>query len=49
MNKYVGYLSNTCKNCDEPLYSGNCICCNITEFISKEYLHIFLKEFIKEL
>ena len=49
MNKYLVYFSNTCNNCEEPLYSGKCVFCNITAFISRVYLHKFLKDFIKEL
>ena len=51
MNKYVVYTDtmnlDQCECCTGPLFSGKCIICNLSMFISEEYLQYFLENYLK--
>ena len=49
MNKYVVYTDamnlDQCECCTGPLFSGKCIICNLSMFVSEEYLQDFLDKY----
>lgn len=48
MNKYVVYLTYRCKYCDTELKTAHCVHCEISKYVTKQYLTQFYVKMLNQ-